>query len=366
VATLDTLSSRLRSEIGDTPRSFIDTFTGDGSTTRYQLSQAPVQGATLVVKVTNTTTHVTTDISSYVIIEEGVGVLTIPSAQAPINNSVITVSGQAYRYFTDSEICYYIETAFGQHAKTETSSLGSRITHLSHLPPVEEYPVVLLASSMALYTLANDAAFDINIISPDGVNIPRAERYSQLMSMVQARKEQYVELCKMLDVGMYRIEVFSLRRISRLTNRYIPIYKPQEIDDWSLPQRVMLPVPTYGDQTPESPIVVEDIEMYSGDDYSGEFGFTFDLTTYTPAAEIVLYQNSEFAQVGPVVLGKFTISKVLADGGTYPTVLQLTLPGSVTETLPKVSYYDLQLTDSNGRVKTYFGGKIYTFPQVTP
>jgi hypothetical protein len=439
VADLNTLSERLRSEIGDTPRSFIDTFTGDGTTTRYQLSQAPVQGATITVtvaeptstwavtgasafggrinytsnnkfvvgqivtvtglstaafnitgavatatptaftiasaatgtSVTNSSTGsatgfpATTDISDNVIIEEGVGVLTIPSLYTPLNGAVITVSGQAYRYFTDSEIAYYINTAFAQHTNTETTSLGSSITQLAYLPAIEEYPVVLFASTMALYTLANDAAFDIDIISPDGVSIPRTERYRQLMEMVQTRKAQYTELCTMLNIGLYRIEVFSLRRISRLTNRYVPIYRPQEVDDWSLPQRVMLPTPTYGDQTPPEPILVQDLEMYSGDDFSQEFGFSFDLTNYTAASEIVLYQNSEFSQVGPVVLGTFSISKITPLGGVYPTLLQLTLPSSVTERLPKVSYYDLVLTDGSGKKKTYFGGKVYTFPSVT-
>jgi hypothetical protein len=110
----------------------------------------------------------------------------------------------------------------------------------------------------------------------------------------------------------------------------------------------------------------QDIEMYSGDDFSMEFGFSLDLTNYTPASQIQLYTNSDYAQVGKVVLGNFTITKVTPSGGTYPTLLQMTLPGSVTKTLPRVSYYDLQLTDQNGLIRTYFGGKIYTFPQVTP
>ena len=439
MATLNALSSSLRSELGDTARSFVDTFTGDGSTVRFQLSQAPVQGSTLSVNVTTPSstavvtgasaslgviTYVTPSnnfvvgqqvtitglsttafnltnvliigvtatsfavassatgtaitnapsaqavglintqsVSSTAIIEESTGVLTL--ALAPVNGSIINIVGQAYRYFTDSDIAYFINTSFTQHADTETTSLGSSITQLTFLPPIEEYPLVILASTLALYTLATDAAFDIDISSPDGVNIPRTERYRQLMEMVQTRKEQYKELCAMLNVGLYRIEVASLRRISRLTNRYIPIYRPQEIDDWSLPQRVMLPMPTYGDVTPPEPILVQDLEMYSGDDFSMEFGFTFDLTNYTPASEIVLYQNSEFSQVGPVVLGTFNITKVTPLGGSYPSLLKMTLPSSVTESLPRTSYYDLRLTDQNGLIKTYFGGKVYTFPSVT-
>lgn len=359
MATLQTLSDRLRAEIGDTARTFVDTFTGDGSTTRFQLSQAPLQGSTLVVKVNGT------DVSSVAIIEEAVGVLTFPVANTPVNNSVITVAGQAYRYFTDSEIAYYIDTAFQQHTRHATTSLGSSITQLAFLPSIDEYPVVILASTLALTTLANDSSFDIDIISPDGVNIPRSERYRQLTQIVEDRRAQYRELCQMLNIGLYRIEVGTFRRISRLTNRYVPVYRPQEVDDGSLPQRVRLPIPTYGDETPASPILVQDLTMYSGDDFSMEFGFTIDLTTYTPKAQIKLFQDSQFSQVGPVVLGSFNISKITPSGGLYPTLLQMTLPGSVTETLPATSYYDLQLTDQNGLVKTYFGGKIYTAPQVT-
>lgn len=441
MATLQALSDRLRAEIGDTARSFVDTFTGDGVTYRYQLSQAPVQGATLVVSVyspsivatvsaasyangtitytytssnpitagrtvtitglstaafnlTNaivasaTSTHFTitsstggtavtaatavatvsastVDQSSICTVEEGGGVLSFPSANIPLNNSTITVSGQAYRYFTDTEIAYYINTAFTQHTQTETLLSGAHVTQLAFLPPIEEYPVVILASTLSLYTLANDASFDIDIISPDGVSIPRSERYRQLTEIMMQRKEQYVELCRMLNVGMYRIEVQTLRRISRLTNRYVPVYRPQEIDDWSIPQRVYLPLPTYGDQTLPSSVMEMDLTMYSGDDFSMEYGFNMDLTNYTPEAQIRLYQNSEFSQVGPVLLGTFSISKVTATGSAYPTLLLLTLPASVTEALPKTSYWDLQLTDQNGLVRTYVTGKVFTSPQVS-
>jgi len=161
VATLASLSNVLRAELGDTARSFVDTFTGDGITTRYQLNQAPVQGATLVIKVTAGST--TTDVSSTTIVEEGTGVITL--AVAPANNSIVTVVGTAFRYFTDSEICYYINTAFAEHARTSTDSNGSLVT-MSTLPVVEEYPLVILASTLALYALATDASFDIDIISP--------------------------------------------------------------------------------------------------------------------------------------------------------------------------------------------------------
>ena len=53
MATLEVLSDRLRAEIGDIARSFIETYTGDGTNKRFQLKQAPVQGATLNISVFN-------------------------------------------------------------------------------------------------------------------------------------------------------------------------------------------------------------------------------------------------------------------------------------------------------------------------
>ena len=225
MATIKVLSNRLRAEIGDLGKSFTDTFTGDGTTKRFQLPYAPVNGISLRVAVDGV------DVSSITSVEEVNGLFEIQSI--PANNAVISVSGVAYKYFTDTEIQYYISQAFYEHAHTSTDSNGSLNT-LATMPFVEEYPLVILATSMALYTLATDAAFDIDIISPDGVSIPRSERYRQLMEMVQSRKEQYKELCSMLGIGMYRIEVQTLRRISRRTNRYVPVYRPQEVDDGSI------------------------------------------------------------------------------------------------------------------------------------
>jgi len=360
VATASQLCDRLRAEIGDIARSFVDTFTGDGVTNRFQLSQAPIQGYTLVVKVNGL------DVSANVIVEEGVGVITFAPSVLPPNNAVITVTGQAYRYFTDTEISYYINTAFIEHAAHSTDLAGSRITQIGLLPPIEEYPVVLLASTMALYTLANDASFDIDISSPDGVNIPRSERFRQVNEMVQVRKEQYKELCAMLNIGMYRIEVQTLRRISRLTNRYVPVYRPQEIDDGSIAQRVYLPMPDYGDNTPPTTALVRDISMYSGDDFLLDFQFSFDLTNFTPKGQVRIFTSGDYAQVGPLILGEFTITKVHSSVTSLLDTLQVTLPASVTTNLPRTAYYDIQMTNNtDGKIRTYVTGKVFTRNQVT-
>ncbi len=357
MATLAALSSRLRSELGDMGRSFEETFVGDGFTTRFQLTNAPVKGSTLFIKVG------ATNVSNTTSVEEQSGMLVL--AVAPTDGALITVSGTMYKYFTDAEIENYVNTAFLEHARSTTDTNGSRATMLT-LPGIDEYPLVLLASTMALYTLATDAAFDIDIISPDGVSIPRSERFRQLSEIVTARKEQYRELCNLLGIGMYKIEVFNLRRISRLTNKLVPIYRPQEIDDASLPERVRLPIPAYGDISPEGEVLNKDLSMYSGDDFSIKLKFSLDLSNYTPKSEIRLFNTGGRAQVGPVIIGTFSIVKLQSTvGGTYD-ILQLSLPGSVTADLPRTAYYDIQLTDNaTGKIRTYMTGKVFTAKQVT-
>lgn len=319
----------------------------NGYEDRIQMAYYPVDGATLVVK------NGATDLSSHVTVEEHTGVVIFDSA--PGTNSVITVAGTYYRYFTDAEICNYINIAFLEHAGTATTAYGSKVT-MTNLPQVEEYPVVLLATSLALFTLANDAAYDINIFSPDGVTIPRSERYSQLMEMVQARKEQYRELCNLLGVGLHRIEVATLRRISQRTNRYVPIYLPQELDNSGRPQRAHIPIATYMDQT-KSVVQTHDIELYRGDSYSFTIDFPFSLVGYDLLAEIRAYSGS------PILLDTWTITVTNAANGTAT----LSLIPTQTSKLPSRSVWDLQITSQSDPdyEHTYIRGTIIVEDQVS-
>jgi len=323
VANISTLANSLRSELSDMGKTFVDTFSGDGTTKVFNLSYYPVNGTGLVVKVG------TTDVSSTSTIEEHTGKLTL--SVAPANNATITVAGTYYRYFTDAEIQNYVNIAFAQHANTQTNAYGSRTT-IANLPAVEEYPVVVLACSLALFTLATDSSYDIDIQAPDGVSIPRSERYRQLMEMVQVRKEQYRELCVLLNVGLHRIEVASLRRVSNRTNRYVPLYKPQELDDGSRPQRVRVPLPNYMDQTPDT-IPAYDIYLYRGDSFEVDLDFPFNLSDYSFLSQIRAYSGAQ------LVLATFTVTVTDVQNGT----VTLALSSDQTTELPSRARWDIQV-----------------------
>jgi hypothetical protein len=346
VATLTTLADRLRDELGDFGKSFVYQFVADGTTNRYQIPYSPIDGAGLIV------IDAGADVSASVEVEEETGFITFDIVPTAGHN--IVVSGTYFRYFTNDEICYYINTAFGQHVANHADGYGRGYT-IATLPGIEEYPVIIYASALALYTLATDASFDIDITAPDGVMIPRSERYRQLQQMVQTRKDQYRELCSQLGVGLYKIDVFSFRRISKTTNRYVPIYLPQEVDDRSMPQRAIIPIPSYGSAIAPSDVPTYDLVMYEGDSFTVELDFPFDVTNYTFKSEIRLNYSD------PVVAATFNVEI------TDTQKVTLSLTSTQTTGLPERAFWDIQgtTTDNPGYQQTFMRGTVFTTRQVT-
>ena len=351
MATVASMANRLRYELGDIGRSFVYQFVADGTTNRFLVPYSPLDGAYLVINVEGE------DVSTDVEVEEATGHIVFDTT--PAAGDVVIVAGNYFKYFTETEVSQYISNAFEQHTTFHTDSYG-RTMSVATLPTVEEYPVVIYASTLALYALANDAAFDINVFAPDGVTIPRSERYQQIMQMIESRKQQYRELCSQLGIGLYKIDVFSLRRISKTTNEYVPIYEPQEIDNKSYKTRVRLPIPTYGNVKPIPPTIVQDLNVYEGDAYEFSIRLDFEVNNLTPLAQI------RIAVGAAVVLTEFTVTKPdIEEDGDNQRTLVLSLTGEQTRILPGRSYYDVQLTDSDNVTHTYVSGIIFKTSEVS-
>jgi hypothetical protein len=350
VAVLTDLVSRVRLELGDQPKQFTKTFTGDGSATDFNLAIKPLDIYTLAVYVNGSAVA---NPSGYTV-EEDLGV--IHFVHTPANNAAILITGVSFRYFTDDDLCRFVNTAVTQHVYNRTNGLGSQMT-INLIPAVEEYPLAILATIEALWALATDASFDINIQAPDGVSIPRSQRYSQLTQTIQNRWEQYKQLCSALNIGLWRIEMGTLRRVSRTTNKLIPVYMPQEIDDSRKPERVYIqndlngrtPFPTYAD--------VVDIILYQGDSWSAEFDFSFDTTGLVFKAQARTYPNS------PSLYAEFTV-EVLDDATGR---IRLSLTNAKTQYLPPRLFWDLQATSDTDPdyEQTFLRGQIFVTQEVT-
>ena len=344
MATLNSLIERVRLELGDLGKSFVEQIIADGTTNRFDLENAPVDGTSLVVTLNGT------DVSEDASVEERTGVMVLD--EVPEEGDIILASGTHYRYFTDSEMESLVQTALGQHSGRRTDVVGRDLL-ASTLPTIEEYPVAIYATTLALYTLATDAAFDINIFAPDGVTIPRSERYRQLMEMINERKEQYRELCTQLGIGMFQIEVASLRRISKTTNRYVPIYRPQEVDDRSWAQRAKIPLPTYS--SAPLPWITEgpDLLAYQGVAFTGTVDFSGDFTGKSFIAFVTQQRG------GIQTLQNFVLSVNQNEDETYTATLSLSKDQTLR--LFRRMYWTIQQVDDETAEKDeIIGGDFFT------
>ena len=352
MANLYDLTSRVRLELGDQPKQFSLTFTGDGQTSDFPLAIHPIDPYTLEVYVNGSPVSVTTGYT----LEADVGV--VHFVHTPAASSAILIRGLVYRYFTDDDICQFVNTAVTQHTYNRTNGLGSQMT-IALIPAVEEYPLAILATIEALWALATDASFDIDIQAPDGVSIPRSERYRQLTQTIQNRWEQYRQLCSALNIGLWRIEMGTLRRISRTTNKLIPVYMAQEIDDSRQPERVYIQNDLNGRVPFPSYVEVQDIILYQGDSYSEEIDFPFDITGLNWKAQIRTYPNA------PSLYATFNIEVTLATETL--SKITLSLDRNASAYLPPRAFWDLQATstDDSGYENTYLRGQVFTTQQVT-
>jgi hypothetical protein len=234
--------------------------------------------------------------------------------------------------------------------------MGRSMT-LGRIPAVEEYPIAILAVIEALWALATDASFDIDISAPDGVSIPRHQRYQQLMNTIQQRWDQYHQLCTALNIGLWRIQMGTLRRVSRLTNKLVPIYMAQEIDDSRRPERVYVQNDLMGFLPTPSTTGVYDLVIYQGDKFEKTLDFPFDVSNVVFKAQIRTYPNS------PSLYATLDVTILDAANGK----IKISLNKKNTAYLPVRAFWDLQATSTIDDTweKTYLRGQVFVTQQVS-
>lgn len=244
--------SRVRIELGDTGAPFSDSFLGTGLVSQFDLTEFNVWNVN-ATWIQNQTPVLLTANTDYVLnTQEGRIFLIGPSAPLPQGDNLI-VSGFAGGMFSDDELQMFVNDAVLQHTlgrtvKTRFRDSSGFIRYvnnpmdLSNLPEVEGVLIALRASVEALWALATDAATDIDISSADGTTVPRSQRYRQLREQIDGMTDRYNQLCNMLNVGLNRIEMSKIRRVSKTTNRLVPIFADREYDDYELPTRQLPPI----------------------------------------------------------------------------------------------------------------------------
>jgi hypothetical protein len=139
---------------------------------------------------------------------------------------------------------------------------------------------------------------------------------------------------------MYKIDVLTLRRQSKATGRMVPVYKPQEVDDRSYPQRVHDQLPTYGDKKLPWPTDGGELTAYQGRAFSATVSFT---GTYDDSVSYVAKLLNQRGSV--VVVQNFTLQVTGTSQSGFTANLFLT--SDQTLRLAERTYWSLQLVDPN-------------------
>lgn len=255
MATLAGIVARIRSEIGDSSAPFVDTFTGGDELSSYDLSEVNV--TSVQAKVTTASPASTVELvedTDYVLSPAEGSILLINPAYSPLHHGqTLIVRGTSVGMFSDAELQQYVTDAVNQHAYGRSLTTRYRDGHgfirydhepvtLETLPPVEEPLLAYLAAINVLWTLATDAATDVDVNTAEGTFVPRSQRYRQIMEHLGELQQRYNILAQQLNVGLARIEMFQLRRVSRTTNRLVPVFQSREYDDTSKPERLLPPI----------------------------------------------------------------------------------------------------------------------------
>lgn len=243
MATMASLIARVRREIGDVGQKFRHSNRADGTMTVFDLPATNVS----TVAVTKVFDGIVTLLASTDYTLDGQeGTVAFPDP--PEDGAVLMFEGTSYGLFTDDELASYVHDAFIQHTHGAEQTLRYRDASgfiqydnqpmtLDSLPEIEELLVAILATIEALWALSTDASTDIDIQTAEGTSVPRSQRYSQMLHQIDILTDKYTDLCQQLNVGLHRIEVGTLRRVSRTTGRLIPIFVEREYDDHRLPER---------------------------------------------------------------------------------------------------------------------------------
>lgn len=331
-------------DLGDLPRPFDFQFAGDGVRDIFNCEHKPLGEVFLI-----NNGRVVVDIAAKgITIDKTSGLIVF--SKPPPEGDFWEIAGEQWRYFADADLQVFIDTSLIQHGYNRGDSSGFEWT-VQDIKPVEEYPVALYALIQALWALATDAAFDIDILAPDGVNIPRSERYRQLLDMIAGRTKQYGDLAAALNIGVTAIETFTVRRTAKETNRLVPVYLPAEYDDTSRPKRALYPPILLGVQPPATGVASYDWDIITGDPVSAVFDFAFDLTGCVVENAIRRQPTGGGPHniIGPPVS---TFTQEVVDLTTGQ--IRLSLTGAQTRSLPYNCYWEIQVKkpgESESRTK---------------
>jgi hypothetical protein len=215
-----------RNYLRDFPKFFQVSFDAIGRT--YELGQINIDPTT-VWAATVTGGTVTELTSNQYTLDNRNGILRL--ATTPAANTTIMVEGYYYEWILPQDLEFYSKKSINYHIPTIDVPLEQANAAVLDV-------VGLGALVEALQALMTEYARDIDVMTSESIHIPGSQRFRMIQSLIQQWEVEYRKHANNLNIGPERIAQFSLRRVSRTTNRLVPLYKSKELGEYGPMERI--------------------------------------------------------------------------------------------------------------------------------
>jgi hypothetical protein len=237
-----------RNYLRDFPKFFQVTFDAIGRT--YELGQTNIDPDNVWIATTvgaSATELTTTDYH----LDNRNGILRLTST--PALGTKILIEGYYYEWVLPADLEFYSKHSINYHKPTISIPLEQASAAVLDV-------IGLGALVEALQALMTEYARDIDVSTSESVHIPSSQRFRMLQSLTQQWESEYRKRANNLNIGPEKIEQFNLRRVSRTTNRYVPLFISKELGDFGPSERLFI-------EQSENHIILEDEEKLRTDVY---------------------------------------------------------------------------------------------------
>lgn len=247
-----------RNYLRDFPKFFQVSFDALGRT--YELGQINIDPTTVWIATTSGASATPLTSTDYTLDHRN-GVLRLANTPSP--NTQLLVEGYYYEWILPEDLQFYSERSINFHKPTVR-------VPLENASPAVLDVVGLGALVEALQALMTEFARDIDVQTSESIHIPASQRYNRLQDLCRQWETEYRKHANNLNIGPERIDQFSLRRVSRTTNRLVPLYVAKEVGDYGPIDRIFA-------ENNEGHLLIEEEEDLRTDvflDMSPESGIT--------------------------------------------------------------------------------------------
>lgn len=191
--------------------------------------------------------------------------------KAPLPNAYrILVEGYSYGWINPDDMSFYADQAINQDTHSIPADPGD-------LAPAVIDVIGIHTLVEALWGLTAEFSRDIDVITSESVHIQASQRYRMVSDLRDHWEAEYKKRAASLNIGLDRIEQYTMRRVSRATNRLVPIYRSREYGEIGPIERIWPEIPTGYLQIENPPDRLRQDVYVEGDPppaygYSGGFG----------------------------------------------------------------------------------------------